>query len=112
MKWEQELGSVFSDSHWLKAIQYNSTFTKCINYWEISQKILHRWYLSPARLVKFTNTNDHLCWSGSQSGYSDPYTVGMPTPEKLPEQNFHTHLRGHRLTKPKYCISPTQHSNG
>lgn len=47
-------------------MQYNSIFTKCINYWVISQKILHRWYLPPVLLAKFRSINDNSYWSACQ----------------------------------------------
>lgn len=106
LKWVQELGSTFSDSEWLKAIHYNSSHTKCINYWEISQKIIHRWYLTPVRLAKFTNA-DNLCWRGCQGVGSLLHTLWeCPQLKSFLNQIFKliSEVTG-CLTKPKAALA-------
>lgn len=68
-RWERDLQTFFSDSQWRKAILHNYTASKCVNYWELSQKIHHGWYLTPVQMCKFTKLDDDHCWRGcSHSG--------------------------------------------
>lgn len=68
-RWERDLQSVFSDYQWQQAITYNYKVFKCVNYWELSQKIHHRWYLTPVQMYKFANLdNNHCRWACSHIG--------------------------------------------
>lgn len=61
-KWESDLNYNFSDEQWKTAICYSHSVTHCVNHWEMSQKIISQWYLTPYRLAKFSPENSSLCW--------------------------------------------------
>lgn len=61
---ERDLNTSFSDLQWRQAIYYNQTASKNMNYWELSQKLLLRWYLTPVQMHKFANIDDNTCWRG------------------------------------------------
>lgn len=61
-KWEIELQKSFTLPQWLTAIKYNSTSSACVDHWDNSHKILHRWYITPMRLHTMNSTLSPLCW--------------------------------------------------
>lgn len=64
LKWETDLHSNFTDSQWHSAIQRNYEFTRNVTYWDVLQKIVYRWYLTPSRIAKFSPLGNNLCWRG------------------------------------------------
>lgn len=74
-RWEQDLKVSFSDSQWTKAIHYNHSSSKCINYCELSQKLHHSWFLTPVQMHKFANIDDDKCWRGCSQTGSLPHIV-------------------------------------
>lgn len=66
-RWERDLQASFSDSQWRSAIHYNHKASSCIIYWELSQKIHHRWHFTPVQMYKFANLEDDSCWRGCSS---------------------------------------------
>ena len=60
--WERDIGATFSDDQWQSALRSTFSATKSVNLWELSHKILVRWYLTPYRLSKFDPKISSLCW--------------------------------------------------
>lgn len=73
-KWEADLGKNYTTSQWQSAYTAIYKASKCVNHWELSQKIALRWYLTPYQISKFSQTNSwrecsdvgnimHVFWS-------------------------------------------------
>lgn len=52
-KWETDLGVTITEVQWQQAFRSLYKASRCINHWELSQKIALRWYLTPYRMSKF-----------------------------------------------------------
>lgn len=61
-KWESDLGIHITNTQWQHAFRSLHKATRCVNHWELSQKMALRWYLTPYRVSKFGNHNSPLCW--------------------------------------------------
>lgn len=68
LAWEKDLKTTFSSEKWSYALHYNYIASHCVNHWEITQKILVRWYRTPYQLAKMFPSQSPLCWRdcGSQ----------------------------------------------
>lgn len=64
LDWETDLNLQFTDYQWLTAINSVYKATSCTSLWEVTQKTLMRWYLTPHRLAKFNIHASHDCWRG------------------------------------------------
>lgn len=62
LAWERELGVSYTPDHWQKAPRMTYMATRSVNLWELTQKILLRWYLTPYRIAKFVLHSSTLCW--------------------------------------------------
>lgn len=62
--WELDLGKTYPLEKWQKALCSTYIATKIINVWEITQKFLLRWYLTPYRISKFAPQTSPICWRG------------------------------------------------
>lgn len=60
--WERKLGTSSTPTQWQKALQSTYSATKSVNLWELTQKILLRWYLTPLQISKFDIYTSPLCW--------------------------------------------------
>lgn len=61
-KWEAEWQRSFTLPQWLTAIKFNCTSSACVDHWDNSHKILHRWYITPMRLHTMDSILSPLCW--------------------------------------------------
>lgn len=61
-RWESNLGMTITGSQWQYALWSLYKDSRCINHWELSQKIALRWYLTPYRISKFGQNNSPMCW--------------------------------------------------
>lgn len=52
LKWEADLSQTFSIVQWHKALSFSGKYTACGDHWDISEKILQRWFLTTYRLRK------------------------------------------------------------
>ena len=60
--WERDFKMIYTDKQWLMAFKTTYVSTKCANLWELYQKIMLRWYLTPYRLSRFVPGSSPLCW--------------------------------------------------
>lgn len=60
--WELDLMSSFTPKQWQSSLTSTYTASKSANLWELSQKILLRWYLSPTRIAGLDPRTSLLCW--------------------------------------------------
>lgn len=60
--WEIELKTSYTLDQWKYAIASVYKATKSGNLWELYQKILLKWYLTPTRLAGFNPQMSPLCW--------------------------------------------------
>lgn len=60
--WELDFSTSYSNDQWIKAMASTYKTTKSANLWELYQKLLLRWYLTPTRIVSFTPHAYPLCW--------------------------------------------------
>ena len=56
------MGTSYTSDQWQRAIRISNSSTKSINLWELNQKIVLRWYLTPYRISKFSPQASPLCW--------------------------------------------------
>lgn len=69
LAWESYLGTSYTNEQWHKALRHTHSATKCTNLWELSYKVMQRWYLTPYRIAKFDSSTPSLCWRNcSQTG--------------------------------------------
>lgn len=64
IKWEKDIGKIFTDKQWLLAIKCNHQFLRCSSYEELVVKLLARWHFTPYIVAKFSDANSNLCWRG------------------------------------------------
>lgn len=67
IKWERDLQKEFTLPQWRLIIQYNSRSSACIDHWDNTQKLLHRWYLAPLRISKMDPNTSPMCWRDCSS---------------------------------------------
>lgn len=60
--WEKELGLVHSPNQWQSAIHSSFRHSHCTNHWDQMLKILHKSYLTPARLSLIFPSEMNTCW--------------------------------------------------
>lgn len=60
--WEMDFNKIYSGDQWQKALTVMYSSTGSANLWELFQKILLCWYLSPYRISKFAPSVSPLCW--------------------------------------------------
>lgn len=60
--WQRDFNKIYSDDQWQKALTVTYSSTSSANLWELFQKILLRWYLTPYRISKFAPSVSRLCW--------------------------------------------------
>lgn len=60
--WEIEFKSSYTIAQCQIAISSTYKATKSANLWELYQKLLLRWYLTPARMAGFSSQSSPLCW--------------------------------------------------
>lgn len=51
--WETDLNQTFTLKQWQCAIAANKRAFSCIDHWNNTQKVIHRWYMTPMRLHTF-----------------------------------------------------------
>lgn len=56
------MGVSYTTEQWQKALHTTYAATKSANLWELTHKILLRWYLTPYRISKFSLQASPLCW--------------------------------------------------
>lgn len=66
--WKRQLKEHYTPDQWQHALQTTYTSFKCNNLWELTQKILMRWYLTPYRISKFDPKASPLCWKCNNIG--------------------------------------------
>ena len=52
----------YTEEQWVRAFRAIYGASRCVNHWELSQKIALRWYLTPYRISKFGPDGSPLCW--------------------------------------------------
>lgn len=62
LDWEKDLQIQFTDAQWQTAITSIYKAITCTSLWELTQKTLMRWYLTPSRLATFHKHTSHECW--------------------------------------------------
>lgn len=62
LDWENDLQTQFTDAQWQTPITSIYKATNCTSLWELTQKTLMRWYLTPIRLAKFHKHTPQECW--------------------------------------------------
>lgn len=61
-KWEKQLGTSFPEKTWQNTFNIMYSASHCVTHWELFQKSIHQWYLTPLKLAKFYPTKKALCW--------------------------------------------------
>uniref|UniRef100_A0A670KCB4 Reverse transcriptase domain-containing protein n=1 Tax=Podarcis muralis TaxID=64176 RepID=A0A670KCB4_PODMU len=62
VKWEKDIGHNIDYSKWQKLWTTGVKFSACIALRENLEKMVYRWYLTPAKLGKMYKTADNTCW--------------------------------------------------
>lgn len=60
--WERDIDTAYTTDQWQKTLHITCAATKCVNLWELTHKILLRWYETPYRISKFDPHTSSLCW--------------------------------------------------
>ena len=64
VRWEQELEREISDKEWMDAVTRARTATYSTAGRETAMKILHYWYYTPERILKWNRASGGKCWRG------------------------------------------------
>lgn len=62
LKWEKDLGYNIDYNKWQTLWVKGVKFTACVALRENLEKMVYRWYLTPAKLGKIYKTVDNTCW--------------------------------------------------
>uniref|UniRef100_A0A670JU36 Reverse transcriptase domain-containing protein n=1 Tax=Podarcis muralis TaxID=64176 RepID=A0A670JU36_PODMU len=62
VKWDRDLGYNIDYSKWQTLWRKGMKFTACATLRENLEKMVYRWYLTPAKLGKMYKTVDNCCW--------------------------------------------------
>uniref|UniRef100_A0A670II53 Reverse transcriptase domain-containing protein n=1 Tax=Podarcis muralis TaxID=64176 RepID=A0A670II53_PODMU len=62
VKWEKDLGHNIDYNKWQILWTKGVKFTACVALRENLEKMVYRWYLTPAKLGKMYKTVDNTCW--------------------------------------------------
>lgn len=62
LKWEDDLKRTYTEAQWTAACNATFKTTNCSSLWELSIKLMLRWYLTPDRISWFQTTTSNLCW--------------------------------------------------
>lgn len=60
--WEKDFNGIYSEDQWQTALNVTYSSIKSANLWELFQKMVLRWYLTPCWLSKFALGVSPLCW--------------------------------------------------
>lgn len=62
VKWDRDLGHKVDYNKWQILWKKGVKFTACATLRENLEKMIYRWYLTPAKLGKMYRNADNLCW--------------------------------------------------
>ncbi|KAM8960723.1 carbohydrate deacetylase [Pelodytes ibericus] len=60
--WELDMKASFTTQYWFRAWREVRKAVHCINSQEHFFKLMHRWYLVPEQLAKFSVESEEICW--------------------------------------------------
>lgn len=63
-EWEPDLQKAYEPHQFISVLLHSFAVLHCIKYWEITQKCITWWYLTPCHVAFFSPGGSPLCWRG------------------------------------------------